>query len=408
MSEHGEFMGFHEVAATLDAGEFVVGIESGGSVTREVFAAAQDTGGPETVIERRGFFNHLGHIAAIAAPAQRIVGFVVKGNVEHRTEIEIEPEEAKDATGNVSVASYECKISAVAELLGIRRFVADEFEARDPTAFLVDGDDRFDIAEAAKVVDQLAELKRRFDVSAEKNESSGLDVSKEIGGCGIEFGAGDADEDELTGIVEWHIEGKPDFMLPVEMISSQKIGLFGGSFDPVHHGHLIMARDAMEKLGLERVIFIPAKISPHKLERPPAAAEVRCAILEAAISGEPGFLWDGCELDREGPSFAVDTAFLMQRKFPGAELYYFIGEDNLAALHTWKEIERLKLLVRFVVLSRSHSPVDCGIPVIARSIDISSTDIRNRIAQGLSVSYLLPEPSCKIIQQHRLYRNERT
>jgi len=139
-------MGFHEVEATLDAREFVVGIESGGSVTRKVFATAQDAGGPETVIERRGFFNHLGDIAAIAAPAQRIVGFVVKGNVEHRTEIEIEPEDSKDATGNVSVAAYEGKISAVAELLGIGRLIADEFEARDPPAFLVDGDDRFDIA----------------------------------------------------------------------------------------------------------------------------------------------------------------------------------------------------------------------------------------------------------------------
>ena len=306
------------------------------------------------------------------------------------------------------MAAYEIKVAAVSELLGIRRFVANEFEARDAAAFLIDRDNGFDIAEAPKVVDELAELMRGLDVSAEENESSGLDLAKEIGCCGIEFCAGDADEDELTRIVGWHIEGKPDFMPSVEMISSQKIGLFGGSFDPVHHGHLIMARDAMEKLGLDRVIFIPAKISPHKLDRPPAPAEARCEMLEAAIRGESVFFWDGCELDREGPSFAVVTALLMKEKFPGAELFYFIGEDNLAALHTWKEIERLKTLVRFVVLSRSRSSVDCQFPVITRSIDISSTDIRNRIAQGLPVSYLLPEPSCKIIQQRRLYRNERT
>jgi nicotinate-nucleotide adenylyltransferase len=373
-----------------------------------VFSAAEDASGPQPVIESGGFFDDLGDIASIATPTQGIVGFVVKGNVEHRAEIEIEPEDAKDATGDVPVAANEGEIPAVAELLGIGRLITDEFEARDAAAFLVDRNDRFDIAETSEVVDELAELMRGLDVSAKENKSSGLDVSKEIGACGIEFGAGDADEDELTGIVGWHIEGKPDFMPSVEMISSQKIGLFGGSFDPVHHGHLIMAREAVEKLGLERMIFIPAKISPHKLERPPADVEVRCEMLEAAISGEPGFSWDSCELDREGPSFAVDTAFFMQRKFPGAELYYFIGEDNLAALDTWKEIERLKTIVRFVVLSRSHSFVDCGFPVIARSIDISSTDIRNRIAQGLSVSYLLPELSCKIIQQRRLYRNERT
>jgi cytidyltransferase-like protein len=128
--------------------------------------------------------------------------------------------------------------------------------------------------------------------------------------------------------------GKTDLMSPVEMISSEKIGLFGGSFNPIHHGHLILARDAMEALALDRVIFIPANVSPHKLGQPPAPASIRCEMVEAAIAGEARFSMDACEAEREGPSFAIDTVRLMRSRFQNAEIFYFIGEDNLPALHT--------------------------------------------------------------------------
>jgi nicotinate-nucleotide adenylyltransferase len=195
-------------------------------------------------------------------------------------------------------------------------------------------------------------------------------------------------------------------MRAVEMISSEKIGLFGGSFDPIHHGHLILARDAMESLGLDRVIFIPANVSPHKLARPPSPARLRCEMVAAAIAGEPRFSMDACEAEREGPSFAVDTVRLMRRRFPQAELFYFIGEDNVSSLHTWLEIDELKKLASFVVLARGNlQPVE-GFPVISRNIDISSTDIRNRIAQGLPVRYLLPDAVCAILTRHQLYLND--
>ena len=190
------------------------------------------------------------------------------------------------------------------------------------------------------------------------------------------------------------------------MISSEKIGLFGGSFDPIHHGHLILARDAMESLGLDRVIFIPVNVSPHKLAHPPVAARLRCEMVAAAITGESRFSMDACEAEREGPSFAVDTVRLMRRRFPQAELFYFIGEDNVSSLHTWREIDELKKLASFVVLARGNlQPVE-GFPVISRNIDISSTDIRNRIAQGLPVRYLLPDAVCAILTRHQLYLND--
>ena len=195
-------------------------------------------------------------------------------------------------------------------------------------------------------------------------------------------------------------------MQPVEMIPSEKIGLFGGSFDPIHHGHLILARDAMESLGLDRVIFIPVGVSPHKLAQPPAAARFRCEMVAAAIAGEPRFSMDTCEVEREGPSFAVDTVRLMRQHFLQAEFFYFIGEDNVSALHTWREIDALKQLATFVVLTRGDlEPVE-SFPVISRNIDISSTDIRNRIARGLSVRYLLPDAVCAILTRHQLYLND--
>ncbi len=187
----------------------------------------------------------------------------------------------------------------------------------------------------------------------------------------------------------------------------QKIGLFGGSFDPIHHGHLILARDAMEQLGLAKVIFIPANISPHKLDHPPAPAAARCEMLAAAIAGEPRFEMDTCEVEREGVSFAVDTVRRMIERHPATDFFYFIGEDNLAALHTWKEIEELRRLAPFVVLARGGTPANTEFPVVTRHIDISSTDIRKRIAAGLPVRYLLPDTTCEIIQRLGLYRNER-
>lgn len=190
------------------------------------------------------------------------------------------------------------------------------------------------------------------------------------------------------------------------MAPLRKLGLLGGSFDPIHHGHLILAREALESLGLDRVILIPNGISPHKLARPPAPAALRCEMLKEAVRDEPGLDWDDCEIRRPGPSFAIDTIQEMAARFPGAELYYFIGEDNLASLHTWKEIALLTSMVKFVILARGSETLVHEWPVIPRSVDISSTEIRNRIARGLSVRYLVPESACEIISKHRLYRND--
>lgn len=186
----------------------------------------------------------------------------------------------------------------------------------------------------------------------------------------------------------------------------EKIGLYGGSFDPIHIGHLILAREAKEQLGLNQVIFLPARISPHKLTRPPAPAQARLEMVAEAIKDEPGFALDDWEIRREGPSYAIITARHMKGRFPKASLYYFIGDDNLPELDSWREIAALQEIVRFVVFSRHENDTFEGFPTIHRRVDISSTDIRNRIAQGLSVRYLVPDSAWHIIETQRLYRDD--
>ena len=209
--EDSEFVLFHEFLRALDAGKFVVRVEAGRGIAGEMLAAAHHSGGPQCLVEGSGFFNDLGDIAAVAAPAERVVGLVVKGNVQHGAEVQVESENAQDAAGDVSMTADQIQIPAVAELLGIGRLVADEFEAGHASTLLVDRDDRLHAAQIAEVVDELAELLGGLDVSAEEDESSGLDLTEEAGGFGIEFCAGNTNEKKLTGILGWHEEGKTRF-----------------------------------------------------------------------------------------------------------------------------------------------------------------------------------------------------
>jgi nicotinate-nucleotide adenylyltransferase len=187
-----------------------------------------------------------------------------------------------------------------------------------------------------------------------------------------------------------------------------RIGLYGGTFDPIHHGHLILARDAIEQLGLDRVVFLPAAISPHKLARAPAPAELRRAMVAAAIAGEPRFVLDDSELHRTGPSFTIDSVESIRARTPEARLFYLIGADNLRELHMWRRIEELRQLVQFVIfgrdLGRDHPEAAHDFPTLPRRIDISATEIRERVARGVSVRYLVPEAVLSLIISHQLYQ----
>ena len=183
----------------------------------------------------------------------------------------------------------------------------------------------------------------------------------------------------------------------------KKIGIFGGTFDPIHHGHLILARDAAETLQLDRVLFIPAALSPHKLQQQPTSPAVRLEMLRAAIEGDPKFAVDPMELERPPPSYAIDTVEILRQREPGSEFFFLVGEDNVARLSSWHRFPELAKLVQFVVLDRSGLNTAHPYPAIRRHLDISATDIRKRVASGRSIRYLVPPAVETIICERQLY-----
>jgi nicotinate-nucleotide adenylyltransferase len=187
----------------------------------------------------------------------------------------------------------------------------------------------------------------------------------------------------------------------------KKIGVFGGTFDPIHHGHLILAREARETLRLDTILFVPAAASPHKMDQAMVPAEIRLEMLQAALDREPGFECNVMELQRPPPSFTIDTIETLTRSEPTSKLFYLIGDDNLGRLPTWHRFQELLQMVQFVVLNRSGRPAESAFPTIPTQVDISATNIRNRVATGCSIRYLVPASVEEIIRKHQLYRESK-
>ena len=186
----------------------------------------------------------------------------------------------------------------------------------------------------------------------------------------------------------------------------EKIGIYGGSFDPIHHGHLILAREARETLDLKKIIFVPALVSPFKGRAPAANADTRLKMLHAAIKEENGFEVDDCELQRPPPSWTIDTLEHIRKREMHSELYLLIGEDNVATLDRWHRFNELKKMVRFVILDRTGAATQPDYQIVRRKIDISATGIRKRVAHGQSIRYLVPQAVESIIQREKLYRGQ--
>ena len=184
-----------------------------------------------------------------------------------------------------------------------------------------------------------------------------------------------------------------------------KIGIYGGAFDPVHHGHLILAREAREIFGLEKIIFVPAAVSPFK-QSPAASPKMRLLMLQAAIEGENEFVLDDCELRRPPPSYTIDTVEEIRRREADAEIYYLIGEDNVSTLGKWHRFTELEKIVRFVVFDRTQAGTKHDYPPVHRRIDISATEIRKRIAAGRSIRYFVPRSVEEIIDRQKLYQEQ--
>jgi nicotinate-nucleotide adenylyltransferase len=204
-------------------------------------------------------------------------------------------------------------------------------------------------------------------------------------------------------------------------------GVLGGTFDPIHHAHLAIAEAARQELGLERVLFVPARQPPHRPVAPRASAEDRAAMVALAIAGAPAFVLSRLELDRDGPSYTVDTltALTEAERAAGREpdLRFILSAEAFADFPTWHEAERVLALCRLVVLPRDGHPepdlpaLTVRLPALAGRVTLldgprirlSASEVRGRAAAGLSVRYLVPDAVAAYIADHSLYRaNERT
>ncbi len=156
---------------------------------------------------------------------------------------------------------------------------------------------------------------------------------------------------------------------------------------------------------MERIIFVPAALSPHKLSQTPTPAVLRLEMLWAALSGDDGFELEEMELNRPPPSYTIDTVEKLRQRDDSVEIFYLLGSDNLPRLDAWHRIDELRELVQFVVLDRGATiATKSAYPTVRRQIDISATEIRNRVATGRSIRYLVPSAVEEIIQRHQLYR----
>jgi nicotinate-nucleotide adenylyltransferase len=188
-----------------------------------------------------------------------------------------------------------------------------------------------------------------------------------------------------------------------------KIGLYGGSFDPVHLGHLLVAEAAVEELGLDRLFFIPAAQSPFKPENPPAPAAVRLQLLRLALAGKTNCEVDELEIQRGGVSYTVDTLREYARRFPGAEIFYLIGADNVCKLNEWREPTELARLAEFIAVPRPGGeeavfpPPFRGRMLKGFLFEVSSSQIQARIKAGLAIENLVPPSVAEAIRNARLY-----
>ena len=199
---------------------------------------------------------------------------------------------------------------------------------------------------------------------------------------------------------------------------SRRVGVLGGTFDPIHHGHLVAAQEALHALALDTVLIVPAGNPPHKPERPISAAHHRLAMVSLAIAGRPGFELSRVDVDRPGPHFTLDTLTILRERLGAATRFFFIvGADSLAELTTWRRPEGIVALADLAVVERPGTRVDlealeARLPGLGSHLhwvsmpllQISSTDLRTRGREGRPIAFLVPRPVEDYIVQHALYR----
>jgi len=195
-----------------------------------------------------------------------------------------------------------------------------------------------------------------------------------------------------------------------------RLGIFGGTFDPIHLGHLLIAEEFREQLQLDRVLFLPAGQPPHKSGRPISPVQHRLAMLHLAIGGEPAFGISYVDVQRPGPCYTADSLAILRSQYPGDELFFLMGEDSLAALPTWRAPNRIAAQAIMAVALRPGVTIHldrviAAVPtardriqlVRAPLIQIAASDIRRRVAEGRSIRYHVPREVEDYIYANQLY-----
>lgn len=191
-----------------------------------------------------------------------------------------------------------------------------------------------------------------------------------------------------------------------------KIGFLGGSFDPVHFGHLIAAQDVYEQHKMDRLFLVPAAQAPLKPQETQSSAADRLAMLRAAVEWDSRFEISDYELRKGGTSYTIDSVRYFREQFPNDDLYWIIGGDQLPKMHLWKDIEILATLIKFIFLERPGHPAKAAptIPGLrlrrcdGHLVEISSTELRQRARNGLSLDYFIPHKAIVHIREKQLYR----
>ena len=193
--------------------------------------------------------------------------------------------------------------------------------------------------------------------------------------------------------------------------SLQRIGVMGGTFDPIHHGHLVAASEVASLFSLDEVVFVPTGEPYQKSTRRVSPAEHRYLMTVIATASNPHFWVSRVDIDRAGPTYTVDTITDIAEQRPGAELYFITGADALAQILSWKDAEGALQLAHFIGVTRpgydltaEHLPIDSVTLLDVPAMAISSSGCRERVADGRPVWYLVPDGVVQYINKHRLYR----
>jgi nicotinate-nucleotide adenylyltransferase len=193
-----------------------------------------------------------------------------------------------------------------------------------------------------------------------------------------------------------------------------RLGIYGGTFDPVHYGHLLAAERCREQCALDELWFVPAAVPPHKRDDVITPGQQRAEMLELAVAGMPQFRVIRMELERSGPSYTVDTLAELKQAVPARELCLILGADSVADFPTWREPQRIAELATLLVINRGRTPPDLTcladltgprppIVVSMPAVDLSATDIRRRVRGRQSIRFMTPRAVEVYIQEHQLY-----